>query len=114
MSRSSGKSVARKDQPASGRPAKATLGELLRQVRDRHELSMEEVASRLGVRHSAYRLWERDAVRPNADHLGAVALWLEIPVPTLLRHLDVISEEEEHALLRLAAEALSEKAEEGP
>lgn len=75
--------------------------ELLLETRRGKGLSMEAVAKELGVRYSAYRLWETGAARPNAEHLGRVCLWLELPVPTVLRHLGTVTRQEEQALLKL-------------
>jgi transcriptional regulator with XRE-family HTH domain len=48
------------------------LGAKLRELRQRRQLSIREVASRSGISHSAVSLIERDRMSPSVDTLSAI------------------------------------------
>ena len=84
-----------------------TLGERLRSVRESRSLNLTEAAAKLGVARTAYRLWELGAAAPAPEHWKDVALWCQVPLPTILRELGHIDEDEERALLALEVAARS-------
>lgn len=80
---------------------RSPLPEFLRETRTQRGLTLEGSAREVGVTFSVFRTWEIGAAKPSSLHLGKLALWLQMPLQSLLRVMDVISDEEERALASL-------------
>lgn len=83
-----------------------SLGTRIRRRREEQGLTMAQAAEELGVARTAYRLWEKNAATPSPEHWNAIALWCGVPLATILRDVGLLSDEEERALLKLAAREL--------
>lgn len=83
-----------------------SLGELLEHVRTEAGLNLTQAAAELGAARTAYRLWEKDAATPDPEKWQNIALWCDVPLAKILRLLDLLTDEEEEALLKLAAREL--------
>lgn len=89
-----------------------TLGERLKKTRMAKGLNLTEAAKELGVARTAYRLWEKEAATPAPEAWSSIAVWCEVPVPTMLREVGLLRADEETALLELASKELRKRARE--
>ena len=65
----------------------ATTGEKLKKLREERDLSMQDLADRLGINKSTVFKWEHDMVplrKASADNLEGLARALRVPVDELL------------------------------
>ena len=59
---------------------KPSFGQLIRNTRQQRELSVPEVAERVGVSTAAIYMWETDRGRPRDANLSALCKALRLPV----------------------------------
>jgi len=62
----------------------ATMGDRIAGAREAAGLTQEELARRLGVRHSTVRAWEDDRTEPRANRLQMLAGMLNVSLMWLL------------------------------
>lgn len=62
----------------------ATMGDRIAGARDAAGLTQEELARRLGVRHTTVRAWEDDRTEPRANRLQMLAGLLNVSLMWLL------------------------------
>ena len=80
-------------------PARVDLGELLRLARKRKNISVEELAGKLGVSRFTVRNWEINHTRPDYDALVSLCSLLDLPLQRLFPSA-FDNSESERALLR--------------
>lgn len=78
------------------------LPDRLRERRERDDISISEAARRLDCARHAYRLWEAGVSRPDPTRWVDVCAFAEMPLPTYLRQLGLLSREQEDLLLAQA------------
>ena len=59
---------------------KLSFGQFIRNTRQQRELSVPEVAERVGVSTAAIYMWETDRGRPRDANLSALCKALRLPV----------------------------------
>ena len=59
---------------------KPSFGQFIRNTRQQRELSVPEVAERVGVSTAAIYMWETDRGRPRNANLSALCKALRLPV----------------------------------
>jgi transcriptional regulator with XRE-family HTH domain len=61
-----------------------TYGGYLRQLREKHRLSQQEVADFIDIAQSTYSLWESDKYSPQVEYLPKLAEILKVDIQELL------------------------------
>ena len=75
------------------------LGQRIKQTRVERGLTLSQAARELNVARSAYRLWELGVASPQPKNWQAIAEWLGVPLPTILREQGLLTRKEERAAL---------------
>ena len=65
-------------------PDKATFGARLVAVREKSNLSQQDLAKRLGVKNSTIKSWENDNSEPRANRLSMLAGLLNVSITWLI------------------------------
>ena len=65
-------------------PDKATSGDRLVAVREKSNLSQQDLAKRLGVKNSTIKSWENDNSEPRANRLSMLAGLLNVSITWLI------------------------------
>ena len=85
------------------------LGERIKQTRVERGLTLSEAARQLNVARSAYRLWELGVASPQPKNWPAIAEWLGVPLPTVLREQGLLTKNEERAALAASDGSLASR-----
>lgn len=64
----------------------AELGSAIRRRREQHGLSLRDVADETGVSASTLSRIENGTGKPDADHIAALAAWLDMPIERVMHH----------------------------
>lgn len=70
-----------------------TLGERIKELRNKNNLSQEKLAFELHVSRQAVQKWEQDVCDPSLDTLNAMTRFFNVTLDYLVNGTDIISEE---------------------
>ncbi len=70
-----------------------TLGERIKELRNKNNLSQEKLAFELHVSRQAVQKWEQDVCDPSLDTLNAMTIFFNVTLDYLVNGTDIISEE---------------------
>lgn len=70
-----------------------TLGERIKELRNKNNLSQEKLAFELHVSRQAVQKWEQDVCEPSLDTLNAMTIFFNVTLDYLVNGTDIISEE---------------------
>jgi transcriptional regulator with XRE-family HTH domain len=80
------------------------IGKYLRQLREAEELTIRELAKKVGISHNTLAGYERESIMPSLQNAYTIAEYFGVPIEYLLKGKKSISEFNDAELLALFKE----------